>query len=182
MNIDDKLIILIAVIGAAVVLQMLILAGMFFTLRKLSKRVQGVTTEVESRLLPLLENAKPALENLKGLQVEVKALLETSRPKFDLVLDNLANITTTTRADIERVDSTIHDFLDRARLQVIRTDEMVTRTLDRVEETTEKVQHTVLSPVRQVSGILSGLSAGMNSFFSGQKRSRNGGPNEEMFI
>jgi hypothetical protein len=65
---------------------------------------------------------------------------------------------------------------------VIRADEMVTRTMDKVEETSEKVQHTVLSPVRHVSGILAGLSAGVNAFFTGQKRRGNGAPNDEMFI
>ena len=37
---DDKLTIFIAVTAAAVVLQMFILAAMFFTLRKLSGRMQ----------------------------------------------------------------------------------------------------------------------------------------------
>jgi hypothetical protein len=179
---DDKLTLAIWVIGAAVVLQMLFLAGMFFTLRKLSTRLQSVATDVESRLTPLLTEAKPVLENVKSLQHEVKTLLEASRPKLDVILENVAHVSTTARADLERVDVTLHDVLDRARLQVIRVDEMVTRTIDKVEETGEKVQHTVLSPVRQVSGILSGLSAGMGAFFTAHKRQRNGAPNDEMFI
>ena len=71
---------------------------------------------------------------------------------------------------------TFNDLLDRVRLQVIRADEMVTRTMDRVEETSEKVQHTVMSPVRQVSGIAQAISVGVGTFFSSQKRRRNGGP------
>ena len=179
---DDKLTIAIWVIGAAVVLQMLLLAGMFLTLRKLSTRLQSLAADAESRLLPLLAEGKPVLETLKSLQHEVKGLLQTSRPKVEVLLDNVTNISTTARADLERIDVTLHDLLDRARLQVIRVDEMVTRTIDKVEETGDKVQHTVLSPVRQVSGILSGISAGMGAFFSSQKRSRNGAPSDEMFI
>ncbi len=179
---DDKLTVVIAVIGAAVVLQMLFLGGMFFSILKLGKRLQAVSTDLEAKVFPLLESAKPALENLKNLQQEVKGLLEVSRPKVEVLLDNAAVISSTARTDLERIDVTVNDVLDRVRLQVIRADEMVTRTMDKVEETSEKVQHTVLSPVRQVSGILSGLSAGVNTFFSGQKRSRNGGPNDEMFI
>ncbi len=66
------------------------------------------------------------------------------------------------------------DLLDRARLQVIRADELVGRALDRVEETGDLVNKTVVSPVRQVSGILQGLTAGLEFFFSGRRRSRDG--------
>ena len=76
----------------------------------------------------------------------------------------------------------MHDLLDRLRLQVIRVDEMVTHTLDRVEETSEKVQHSVMSPVRHVSGIVQAISVGVGTFFSNQRRGRNGSPSDEMFI
>lgn len=180
---DDKLTIFIAVTAAAVVLQMLLLAAMFFTIRKLSAHLQTVTGDLQSRVYPILDEVKPTVENLKGLEVEVKALLESSRPKLDVILDNAAQMTTTARGDLERIEATLNDIVDRTRLQVIRADELVTRTLDKLEEATEKVQHSVLSPVKKMSGILSGLNAGINAYVSGQKRPRNGGgPNDEMFI
>jgi len=172
---DDKLTLFIAVTAAAVVLQMLILAVLAFVVYKLSVQMKTVVDETQSRVFPLLENAKV-------MQQDVKALLETTRPKVELILDNLAHVTTTARTDIERVEVTLNDLLDRVRLQVIRVDEMTTRTLDRVEETSEKVQHSVMSPVRQVSGIVQGLTAGLGAFFNAQKRRRNGGPSDEMFI
>lgn len=172
---DDKLTLFIAVTSAAVVLQMLILLALYLAMRKLNARLETVVDETQSRVFPLLENAKV-------MQQDVKALLEATRPKLDVILDNVAHVTTTARTDIERVEVTLNDLLDRTRLQVIRVDEMVTRTLDRVEETSEKVQHSVMSPVRQVSGLVQGLSAGLGAFFSAQKRRRNGGPSDEMFI
>ena len=144
-------------------------------MRKLSARLESVVDETQSRVLPLLENAKV-------MQQDVKTFLETARPKIDLILDNAAHVTTTARTDVERVEATLNDLLDRVRLQVIRADEMVTRTMDRVEETSEKVQHSVMSPVRQVSGIVQAISVGVGTFFSNQKRRRNGGPSDEMFI
>jgi methyl-accepting chemotaxis protein len=172
---DDKLNIFIAVTSAAVVLQMLILFFLYLAVRKLSTRLQSVVDETQSRVLPLLEETKV-------MQHDVKAFIETARPKIDLVLDNAAHVTTLARADAERLEVTFNDLLDRVRLQVIRADEMVTRTMDRVEETSEKVQHSVMSPVRQVSGIVQAISVGVGTFFSNQRRRRNGGPSEEMFI
>jgi len=171
---DDKLTIFIAVTSAAVVLQMLILAGMFFTLRSLTSHVKTVTDEVKAHALPLLENGK-------HLQAQVQRIVETSSPKLELVLDNAAAITTTAHTGIGRVESTVNDVLDRARLQIIRADEMVTRAMDTVEDTTEKVTHSVTSPVKHASGIMHGISTGVGAYF-GQKRPRKPGPSDEMFI
>jgi hypothetical protein len=71
-------------------------------------------------------------------------------------------------------------------LQVIRADELLSRTLDKVEHTTEIVQHTVVSPIRQVSGLVQGVTAGMQYFF-GRRQNRRaregmGVPQDELFI
>ena len=158
---SDNLTLFIAVTAAAVVLQMLILLVMCVVIFNLSKKLQKVTDETQSRLIPLLDNAKV-------MQQEVKSFLEVARPKIDVILDDLAHVTTTTRTEVERVDVTVHDLLDRLRLQVIRVDEMVTHTLDRVEETSEKVQQSVMSPVRQVSGIVQAGTAAEALFAEGQ--------------
>jgi ABC-type transporter Mla subunit MlaD len=171
---DDKLTIFIAITAAAIVLQMLILLAMYLAVRKLNVRLESVVDETQSRVLPLLENGKAILQ-------DVKTFLDTARPKIDLVLDNAAHATTTTRAEIERVEATLNDVVDRFRLQVIRVDEMVTQTLDRVEETSEKVQQSVKAPVRKVSGIAQAISVGVATYFRRQRRGRNGGP-DAMFI
>jgi len=171
---DEKLTIFIAITSAAVVLQMLILAGMYFTVRKLSTHLMTVSDEVKTQALPLLESAR-------SIQADAKRILETSAPKFELVLDNAAAISTTAHAGIGRVESTVNDMLDRTRLQIIRADEMVTRAMDSVEDTTEKVAHSVTSPIKHASGIMQGISAGLGAYFN-HKRPRQTGPSDEMFI
>ena len=171
---DDKLTIFIAITSAAIVLQVLVLGAIYFTIRKLSAQVTTVADEVKAQALPLLESGKK-------LEADIRRLLETSAPKVELVLDNTAAITTTAHGAIERVETTLDDILDRARLQVIRADDMVTRAMDQVEETSEKVAHTVTSPVRHASGIVQGISTGFGTFF-GQKKARKPGPSDEMFI
>jgi hypothetical protein len=171
---DEKLTIFIAVTSAAVVLQMLILAGMYFTLRKMATQLKAATDEVKTQAMPLLENGR-------HIQAQIQHILETSSPKLELVLDNAAAITTTAHNGIGRVEGTLNDLLDRSRLQIIRADEMVTRAMDSVEETTEKVAHSVTSPVKHASGIVQGISTGFGTFF-GQKKPRKPGPSDEMFI
>jgi hypothetical protein len=171
---DEKLTIFIAVTSAAVVLQMLILAAILITMRKISSQVTTVSNEVRAQALPLIESGKK-------LEADFRRLLETSAPKVELVLDNTAAITTSAHSAIGRVETTLNDVLDRARLQIIRADDMVTRAMDQVEETSEKVAHTVTSPVRHANGIVHGISTGFGTFF-GQKKPRKPGPSDEMFI
>jgi len=178
---DDKLTLFIAVTSVAVVLQMLILLGIYIAVRKLSVRMEALADRVEDTTSTLQVRVLPVIDNVKSIQQDVKAFMETARPKVDLVLDNLSYISTTARGSVERIDTTVNDAVDRMRLQVIRGDEMLTRTMDRIEETSEKVQHTVMSPVRQVSGIVQAISTGVGAYFNQQKR-RNGGPSDEMFI
>jgi len=61
---------------------------------------------------------------------------------------------------------------------------LLTRTLTRVEATTENVQHLISSPMRQVSGVLSGVAAGLAEFLGSRKvqRQKNAMPRDEMFI
>lgn len=172
---DDKLTIFIGVTAAAVVLQMLILAGMFAIMFRLSKRMEALSTDMEERVKPLLDDSKK-------LTTEVQAMLATTRPKVELIIDNASALSATARAKAEQVEAQFTAFMDRARLQGIRVDEMVTRTLDKVENTSTKVEHAVTTPLKHINGVLQGIGVGVETFFEKQRRPRNGGHNDEMFI
>ena len=179
---EDKLTLFIAVTSVAVVLQMLILLAMYMAVRKLGARMEAVAGKVEDTTAIVQTRVLPVIDNVKTIQQDVKSFLDTAKPKFETIIGNASSISTTARTTLERFDVTANDAIDRIRLQVIRGDELLTRTMDRVEETSEKVQHTVMSPVRQVSGIVQAISTGFGAYFHTQRRRRNGGPSDEMFI
>jgi len=166
----NLLIAFIAVTAAAVVIQAGILIGMYLATRKTSARVEALATEVKEKVLPTAELAK--------------SMLTEMRPRLEMLVTNVSDSSTMVRAQLQRLDATLNDVVDRARLQVIRADELVGRTLDRVEQTTDMVHKTVISPVRQVSGVIQGITAALEFFFSGRRRQRDGVPaaQDEMFI
>lgn len=167
---DDNLLrVFIALTAFAVVIQSGILVALYLAVRKSAARMEALATEVTSKTLPTLETAQSMLIEL--------------RPKIETLATNAADSTTILRVQLGRLDGTISDILDRTRLQVIRADELLNRTMDKVEDTTEVVHKTVLSPLRQVSGLMSAIGTGFEVFF-GQKRRRNGMgvPQDEMFI
>jgi hypothetical protein len=172
---DDKLTIFIAVTAAAVVLQMLILAGMFFTMRKLSSRVTALADDLQPRLVPLLEETKKLTSDVQGM-------LETTRPKLDAILDNVSTVSTTARQQTQKIDVALTGFMDRAKIQAIRADELVTRTFVKVENTSSKVQSTVTAPFKHLNGVLQGIGVGLETLLKKSKQPRNGRHNDEMFI
>ena len=165
----------IALTGAAVLLQAGMLVALDRRVRKSSVRMEALAVEVKTKALPAIETAQ--------------AILTELRPKLTVIADNLTETTHSVRSQVERLDATVDDVVDRARLQIIRADELRSRTLDRVEETSEMVQRTVVSPVRQFSGLIQGVTAGIE-FLLGNRGRRNGGsresrrpvPQDEMFI
>jgi len=100
------------------------------------------------------------------------------------IASNVSETTTVVRGQVERLDATVTDIVDRTRLQVIRADELLNRTMDRIEETSDVVHRTVVSPVRQLSGIIQGLTAGLEFLLGGERRRRHdvSVPQDEMFI
>ena len=166
---NSWLIAFIGVTAAAVLLQAGMLAGMYFSMRKTSAKVESLAEEVKSKVLPTAELAHSMMSEL--------------RPKIATVVDNVSVSTTMLRTQMERVDATLTDIVDRTRLQVIRADEFVNSTMDKLEETREVVQKTVVSPVKQLSGLMHGVSAAFEALFSRRReRSSVSAPQDEMFI
>jgi methyl-accepting chemotaxis protein len=172
---ENLTMVFIAVTAAAVLLQAGILTALYLAVRKSSARMEAIALELKTKALPTMETTQ--------------AMLTELRPKLTVIADNLTETTHSVRSQVERVDATVSDAVDRARLQVIRADELLSRTLDRVEETSDMVHKTVVSPVRQFSGLIQGVTAGVEFLLGGRGR-RNGGsrearrpvPQDEMFI
>jgi hypothetical protein len=156
----------------AVIIQAGILVALFFSVKKTGERMEAVAKHVEVSVVPVLESTK--------------VILEDATPKLREITANLAETTGTLRTQVARMDATFNDAVDRTRLQVIRVDELVSRTMDKVEETTEMMQHTVLTPMKQLSGVIQGLSVGIGSFLARRRKSAmestGARDDEEMFI
>lgn len=171
----ENLTVFMALTAFAILLQAGVLLAMFLAMRKTTQQMEALAADVKTKVMPTVTQAQEMITEL--------------RPKIETIAENLREATTTVRSELQRADATVNDVIDRARLQVIRADELLTRTLDRVEHTSDVVHKTVVSPVRQISGLMHGISAGLEFFFSRAGRRNGGGredrrpvPQDEMFI
>ncbi len=169
---DDTLLkVFIAVTTFAVVVQAGILVGLYLAVRKSTARLEALATQVTTKALPTMEAVQTTLADL--------------RPKIEVMSTNFTESSNLVRNQLARFDATLTDALDRTRLQVIRADELLNRTMDRVEETSDAVHKTVISPLRQVNGLMAAISTGFEVFLGAKRRqpkNGDGGSQDEMFI
>lgn len=184
---ETTLIAFVAVTSVAVVLQTLILAGMYFAVRRMSQRTEALSIRFEEQALPLIEKVRGIVdENAPNIQTaitKVREIVDESAPKVQTVMTNLAETSALVRSQAGQIDEAITEVVGIARSQVEHADELATRTMQRVEYTAEKLQHTVNAPVRQLSALVEGVTTGFSALLSGRKAQRTKpAPSDEMFI
>ena len=168
---NNWLMVFIAVTSFAVLLQALIMVALYRSVRKSTAKIEAVATELKEKALPTMETVQTFL-------VEV-------RPKIESIATNVSESSELVKSQLTRLDATLGDALDRARLQVIRADELLNRTMDKVEDASEIVHKTVVSPLRHVSGVMNAISTGVETLLGQKRRTGKNGmgvPQDEMFI
>jgi hypothetical protein len=167
----------IGLTAVAILMQAAILFALYMTVRQTATRMEALAGEFKTKTLPTVETAQAMLVDL--------------RPKIEQIMGNVTNISGSAqqsahlvKTQMDRLDATMNDVLDRTRLHIIRADDIVNRTLDKVDETGDAVHHAVMTPIRQVSGLMQGVSAGVEHFFGQRRRSREemSAPQDELFI
>jgi ABC-type transporter Mla subunit MlaD len=131
---------------------------------------------LEEKVGPVAEKAGPILDS-------AKAMVDDARPKINDMIARADEIVISARDQMTRLESLVTEASDSARLQIERIDVVVCDTMNRVQETTAAVQGTILRPVREVNGVVSGLRAAISTLARGNRASvDHATQDEEMFI
>jgi ABC-type transporter Mla subunit MlaD len=131
---------------------------------------------MEEKVALLLDKASPVLDS-------ARSLVDDARPKIQEVFVRAAEITTLARDQMARLDALVTETSDSVRVQIERIDMVVGDAVERVQETTAAVQGTILKPVREVNGLISGVRAALSTLARGNRASvDHATQDEEMFI
>ena len=98
----------VAVMALALVLQLGTLFGMYLAIRKLQERIDHL----------LDRQVQPILATAQSIVTSGQSIVETTRRELD-------DISASVRMQVEKVDQVVTEATDRARLQVIRADEVL---------------------------------------------------------
>lgn len=146
-----------AVTAFGVLMQALILLAIFLGSRKAMQRVEALSTEMKTHVLPVL--------------VSTRNLLEDVSPRIKEAVGNLTLATEELRSQAQNINYTLGGIVDKTRVQADRVDEMMTEVLEGVNHAVHAVQQTVAAPVRQFSGVFNGLRAGLDALLSRDRKS-----------
>lgn len=169
----EKVVAIFVIVAAvAIVIQMAILVAMFLVMKQAAARMQALAGRMEEQTTPILATSR--------------AILDDAQPKIKEITANLAESSATVRAHVSQIAEVTGDIVERAHAHAVRVDEFVGLTMDKIETTTEVLQHKVLGPVRRVRALMQAVNAGLGFLRSNRSRKK---PNastmeedEEMFI
>jgi hypothetical protein len=142
------LIVFIAVVALSLLLHASAMVLMALGARKAQKKVEDLVDDFRLHALPVIISSREVLNDIS--------------PKLKVITENLMATSSTLRARTDQVGGLVGNVTDRAQAQASRVDGMVKATLDQVTFAAQAIEHGLAMPVRQVSGILNGLRAGVD--------------------
>jgi type IV secretory pathway VirB2 component (pilin) len=152
----------VVVTAIAVVFQACMLAALFISVRSLSKRIEETTSEIRSRVAPILGR--------------VQMIVDDVHPQISSMVADAAHITRVARTQVQNADRVVGEAIDRLRLQLAHTDQILTGALETVEEAGATIRRTVLGPVQSVTAIVRGIQTGLEFFRGNRTRRRDDAP------
>jgi hypothetical protein len=145
----------VAVTAVAVVFQACMLGAIFFLVLRLGRRLEETMMEIRSRVAPILGR--------------IQMIVDDAQPQISSMVADAAHITQLARSQVQHADRVVGEALDRLRLQLAHTDQILTGVLETVEEAGQAIRRTVLGPVQSVVSVVRGIQTGLE-FFRGNRR------------
>lgn len=145
-------IIFTAITAAAVLLQALVMLGLFLVLKKAIGKMIATSEEVKQHALPLVATTRSLVEDIS--------------PKLKTTTSNLVEVSDKLRVQVGHIGETVDTLVSRTDTQIRRVDEMVTGTFNAVDHVTNAIENVVAAPVRRLFAVIQALKTGTEVFFS----------------
>jgi hypothetical protein len=158
---EGLLTLFVALTAIAVITQAAVLIAIYIVSKRLSDQAERFMKETRDLMVPVRSIAG----NLKT------------------VSEDLIELGLSTKEQFRRVEAMVTDASQSLQVQLDRFDRASKNVAERIDETAEIVQDSIINPVREVSALAKGLTRGFQAFFF--RRSRNADPvheDEELFI
>jgi len=136
------------VVAIALVLQVSILAALFFTTRRTMQKLEKTVTDLNARAGPIL--------------TRVQILLDDTQPKISTMVSDAAHIVYLARGQAQKMDRVFTDAADRVRGQLLHIDRILTGTMETVEDAGAQFKQNFWKPVQRASALVQGIKVGLD--------------------
>jgi hypothetical protein len=161
------LIVFIGVAALSLLLQAASMLAVAVGARKAQKKVMALADDVRLHALPVIMSSREVLQDIG--------------PRLKVITANLEATSTVLRSKSDQVSGLVGDVTTRAQAQAARVDGMVKGTLDQVTYAVHAVEAGIAAPVRQLSGILNGIRAGVDVLRT-RTPGENLNPEDDLFV
>jgi methyl-accepting chemotaxis protein len=155
-NTDTILIIFVAIVGALVLLQALVLVGIFIALRKAASSALAASGDFKATILPTIHATRELVERIS--------------PQIVIISTSLAELSELLKRESRGVSVSATEIMARVNRQSQRLDGMLTNGLDAVERAGQVVETAVAAPIRQANGIMAAIKAMIETYRSSGSR------------
>jgi uncharacterized protein YoxC len=142
------LMIFVGMVALAMLVQAIALIMLAVGAAKARKRTMAMIEEIRAKAMPAIDSTQEFVRNYA--------------PKLKTLAENLAETSTVVRRKAEEFDATLSDVNNKARVQAARADDIATTVLTGVAEAVNAIQHGISVPVREFTGLMNGLKAGLD--------------------
>ena len=140
---EGLLTLFVAVTAIAIFTQAIVMVGIYFLSKRLSEQVDRFMKDMREMMVPI----RSVAENLRTASA------------------NLVEIGLSARDQFRRVEAMVTDTGEALNVQLERFDRVSQSVIDRINETADIVQDSVVRPAREVAAVAKGLSRGLGAFF-----------------
>jgi hypothetical protein len=145
---ESWFIVLSIVSTIALIVQVTILALLFFEAKRTMEKVNRATDDMNARVGPML--------------TRMQLLLDDTQPKITSMVNDASHVVYLARGQAQKVDRVMTDAADRLRGQLVHADRILTGALDAVEDAGIQMRRSVLQPVKKASALLTGIKVGLD--------------------
>jgi hypothetical protein len=161
-DVEGLMTLFVALTAIAIITQAGVLIAIYLMSKRLSDQVERFMRDTREMMMPVRSIA----ENLRVASA------------------NLVEIGLSARDQFRRVEAMVTDTGEALHVQIARFDRVSQDLMDRINETADIVQDSVVRPAREVAALAKGLSRGFGAFLFRKSRSTvdQARQDEELFI
>jgi hypothetical protein len=157
------LMVFVGMVAVALIVQAIALIAMAVGAAKARKRGLEIVEEIRTKMMPIMDNTH--------------SFIQDTAPKVKIITENFAETSHVIRSKAQEFDVTASDLNAKTRAQAARVDGIVTSALNTTTDVAESIQRGIKVPLREVSGILNGVKAGLDVLVGRAKGAGRGRPN-----
>ncbi len=171
-NTNALLVIFTGILAFAVVVQVIAFIMMYRYVRRITTWMDGISKELLQNIDAVSAKANEALATVKTVGEDLKPVTERLNTTAEIV-----------HSRVEAIDAFLADTTGKAQLEILRIQDTIELASQRVGETMDILQKSVLAPVSEINAIARGIRAGIDILFRRKSNlSSVSHQDEEMFI